>query len=425
MKTLINKKIKLHKKILLNFFWRSLQTVGKEGVLFFIFFITARFLNPYDFGIYNYILAVAFFLVIFGKFGISSATFKYVAEYNATNKDKLKLVLFNSSILIFSVSSIVILLTIIFGKYFLRENYVNVLYALPLVMLAPLSSLYDGAYRGLKRFKQLALISLSTGTISIIAAYFLINNYGLVGALFAQNFLYFLLLLGEFLGYGKIVLKLEKKLMKNIGKYSLLIGITSLAYFLYTRADIFILKQFGYINEIGYFEIINRAFTFLVFPIGILAQVIAPNIASFYARKEYTIILKKLKKYFIILLPSGILIAIIFYFIFPILIKLFLKEYYTNETILIFTILIYVFPSKFLNLFMSQSFMISTESVKWGVYLIFITGALNIILDYWFISLIGFTGVFWATLIVSNINILAQSIIVYKRIKLKSIASLI
>ena len=51
-----------HKETARNFFWRSLQVFGKQGVAFLIFFLCAKLLTPYDFGVYNYILAFIFFL---------------------------------------------------------------------------------------------------------------------------------------------------------------------------------------------------------------------------------------------------------------------------------------------------------------------------------------------------------------------------
>jgi len=100
MKNLIKNKYFQHKETINDFIWRSLQVFGKQGITFLIFILCAKLLTPYDFGIYNYVLAIIFFLIIFGDFGISTATSKYVAEYNVTDKQKLKFILFNSLIII-------------------------------------------------------------------------------------------------------------------------------------------------------------------------------------------------------------------------------------------------------------------------------------------------------------------------------------
>src|SRR3989344_477957 len=71
-----------HKETIHNFIWRSMQIFAKQGITFLIFILSAKLLTPYDFGIYNYLLAIMFFLIMFGDFGISTATSKYVADFN-------------------------------------------------------------------------------------------------------------------------------------------------------------------------------------------------------------------------------------------------------------------------------------------------------------------------------------------------------
>ena len=63
----------------------------KDGVNFVIFILAAKLLSPYEFGVYNYVLAAIFFLILFGDFGISMAASKYVAEYQATAPDKAQI----------------------------------------------------------------------------------------------------------------------------------------------------------------------------------------------------------------------------------------------------------------------------------------------------------------------------------------------
>ena len=227
-----------HKETIHNFIWRSLQIFGKQGITFLIFILCAKLLTPYDFGLYNYALAIIFFLIIFGDFGISTATSKYVAEYNAINKDKLKLILFNSGIVIVGLTIIITILTLLIGPWYLKDKYIYVLYLLPLIFLAPMTSLYDGIYRGLKKFKQLAILSLIVGILSIPFVYFLVKQYGLIGALIAQNLFYFILLIALAFGYREFHFKFNKEVIKEIGSYSAIIGIGILGFYLYTKINI-------------------------------------------------------------------------------------------------------------------------------------------------------------------------------------------
>ncbi len=409
MKTLIKNNYVNHKETIHNFTWRALQTFGKQGVIFLIFILCAKLLTPYDFGIYNYILAIIYLLIIFSDFGISTATSKYVAEYNATDKNKLKLILFNSLIIILGLGTIVTLLTIVFGSYFLNEKYVYVLYVLPMLFLAPISSLYDGIFRGLKRFRELAIISLSVGFVSIIFVYLLVKNYGLIGALISQSLFYLVLVLALFFVYGNLHIQLDKQLMKTIFNYSLVIGISSIGYFLYSRVDIIILGHYGYVEEIGYYELINKGFELMFLPFALLAQVVAPNITTYFSNKEYSKVRVKLNFFMKLIIPVAILIAIIFYFTFPQIIKIFLPEYYVEEMLIAIFILSFLIPTKIWGVFQTQSFIVATGFAKIIAVTTLLGGILNVILDIIFINLIGFTGVFWVTLMIHSLNIIFQT----------------
>ncbi|WP_440956347.1 oligosaccharide flippase family protein [Methanosarcina sp. Mfa9] len=399
-----------HKETIHNFTWRFLQILGKQGITFFIFILCAKLLTPYDFGIYNYTLAIIYFLIIFGDFGISTATSKYVAEYNATDKNKLKLVLFNSLILTISLGAVVTLLTLLFGSYILDDKYIYIIYVLPMLFLAPISSLYDGIFRGLKRFKELAIISLSIGLLSIIFVYLLVENYGLIGALISQSLFYLFLVLSLFFVYGNLCFQIDRQLMRTVFNYSLIIGISSIAYYLYSRVDIIVLGHYGYVKEIGYYELINKGFELMFLPFALLAQVLAPNITTYFSKKEYSKVRTKFNFFTKLIIPLAILMAILFYFTFPQIIKLFFAEYYVEEMLIAIFILSFLIPTKIWGVFQTQSFIVATGFAKIITVTTLLGGILNVILDVTSIHLIGFTGVFWVTLMIHSFNIIFQTI---------------
>ena len=63
-----------------HFIWRISQLLMKDGINFLIFIFAAKLLVPYEFGIFNYVMALVFFFILFGDFGISVAASKFVAE---------------------------------------------------------------------------------------------------------------------------------------------------------------------------------------------------------------------------------------------------------------------------------------------------------------------------------------------------------
>ena len=395
---MITQKYNQHKETIHNFFWRALQIMGKQGIIFLIFIICAKLLTPFEFGVYNYVLAIVFFLILFGDFGISTATSKYVAEYNVTDKNKLKAVLFNSGLIILILTILITILTLIFGKYFLGDKYTYVLYLLPLIFLAPMTSLYDGIYRGLKRFKILAIISLIIGIISLSFVYILIKQYGLIGALWAQNIFYLLLLVGLGLGYRDCCFKINREVMKEIGKYSFIIGIGMLGYYFYSRIDILFLGYYGFIEQINYFEIINKILMLFLIPFTIFGQVVSPNITSLYIKKDYTKIRAKFKKYLLLSFIFS-LIAVIFIFLFSkILLSSFLTNYYNQAMITIIYLMLIVFFTQFLN-GVIPLMVAATGHAKLSTYFLIIFGIVHVILNYTFINSYGFIGIAYSIVI--------------------------
>ncbi|VVB94826.1 Polysaccharide biosynthesis protein [uncultured archaeon] len=405
-----------HKETIHNFIWRSLQIFGKQGVTFLIFIIAAKLLTPFEFGIYNYVLAVVFFLIIFGDFGISIAASNYVAEYNAIDEKKVRCVLFNSGIVILGLSSIVTLITIVFGKYFLSEKFVYVLWTLPMFFFALMTSLYDGIYRGLKRFERLSIISLITGFLSLGYVYYLIKNFGLLGALISQNIFYLLLFLVLALDYKDYDFIFNKEILKKITSYSLWIGLSNIGLFLYTRVDIIILGQFGFIEEIGYYEIINKIFIMILMPVTLLATVVAPNTAKNFALGRFDYIKDKIIKESLLLLLIGLLVSGLSFWIIPLIFKNFLEEYNLGLLILMLNLIIILVPFKFFSSYISIGYITPSGNVKILTNTLLIYGLLNITLDFILIHSFGFIGVIYATLISQFLFIITTDVYFYKKI---------
>ena len=407
----------LNKETINDFIWRSLQISGKGGITFLIFILCAKLLTPYYFGIYNYALAIIFFLILFGDFGISTATSKYVAEYNITDKNKLKLVLFNSGLIIIALTIIITIITLIIGPWYLKDNYTYVLWLLPIVFLAPMTSLYDGIYRGLKRFKQLAIISIIAGLFSLTFVYFLIKQYGLVGALIAQNLFYLILLISLGLGYRKFSLGWNKAVMKEVGRYSFVIGITTVGYYLFSRVGVIILGQYNYINEIAVYELLNKIFTLGLLPFTILGTVISPKITELYAKKNYGIILSKFKRYFIILLPVATIISVFSYLLLPKIIFTFFNEYYNSILFTIIIPVIIIYGIQFYCAIINSGLIVSTGHANITAYLNIILGVFNIFLSLFLLNYLGFIGIIYSILILNLIGVIVLHSIYYIKIK--------
>jgi O-antigen/teichoic acid export membrane protein len=408
-----------HRSILINFTWRFLQIFGKQGILYFIFFLCAKLLDSYNFGIYNYILAIVFFLIMFGDFGISTASSKFVAEYNITSQEKLKAVVFNAGLIILILACVITVLTLIIGPWYLGEKYIYTLWLMPLVFLAPMTSLLDGVYRGLRKFKELAIISLSAGGISIFIAYFLVKSHGLMGAIIAQDFFYLILLLGLTIGCGGFHFKINKNVIKDIGVYSLTYGIAILGNYLFIRFGILILGHYQYITEIGTYELLNKIFSILLLPFSLLGQVIAPNFSEFAVRGEYKKIFHKAKKYTIYFFAIGIVSGLLFYFAIPPLIKLFFTNYYDNAFVNMFPFVVLIFITNVWANTIDAGILVPAGFANVMAKFYIILGVFGTMLSLFFVRISGYMGVVYSFAICSFLMVVLLRIMFLKRLSKK------
>lgn len=393
---MIKKIYSKHKETINNSIWRALQVAGKQGVIFIIFLLCAKFLVPYDFGVYNYSLAIIFFLILFGDFGISTATSKYVTEYNITDKEKLKSVLFNSGLIILGLTIIITILTLTIGPTYLKEKYVYVLYLLPLIFLAPMTSLYDGIYRGLKKFKQLAIMSLAVGVFSIGFVYILIKGYELVGALIAQNLFYLLLFLVLALGYREFHFKLNKEVIKEVGRYSFAYGIAILGNYLFIQFGILVLGHYSYFDEIAVYQLLTKIFAIIILPFTILGQVVAPNFTGFKAERKYSLIYEKLKKYTIYFFVIGIVLGILAYFVTPFVINAFLPEYYNSTFFQMLPFIIIIFISNVWAATVDAGILVPTGYASLMAKYYLILGIFGSVLSIILVNFLGYMGVVYS-----------------------------
>jgi len=378
---------------------------GKQGITFMIFFLSAKMLSPHDFGIYSYALTAVLLLTMMGDFGISTATAKYVAEYNLGKNGKVNAVLFNTTIMIIVLAGGATALMLTFGRLYFGEIYVYVLYLIPLAFLVPLTSLYDGIYRGLKRFRKLALISLGAGLISIFFSYISIRVYGLEGALVAQNAIFLLLLIGLSLGYKGNSLVIDTDIMKTIGKFSLMIGLATTSYFLFSRVAVFVLGKSGYLLEIATYEVLSKLVGLAFLPFAILASVLVPNIAEYYSIGEYGKIYTKFIRYTLVSALCAGLIGLLSYFVYPLIID-FLLPNYRGEIFAMMLVPVLLSQTALIYSSLTNNLIIlSPLYARRDMFLKGVLALLNIPACIYLLNKIGYVGPIYATTVITIIGI--------------------
>lgn len=413
----IIEKVKKNKDFSVNFIWRILQTGGKQGVSFVIFLIATYYISKEEMGIYNYVFAALNLLVIFADFGISTATSKYVAEYNTINKERLKRVFFNISLVVSSIAVVVSVLVCLFGKIWFGEYFKYVLYALPIIFFSPLSSLYDGIYRGLRKFKELAIISLSSGGIVIVAAVVLVLKFGLTGALITQDILYILLFFVLALRYRSFEMKFDKVVITEIFKYSLAFGIATLGYYLFSKVNVFILGQYNFMEEIATYELLNKIFNIFLLPATILGQVLAPYVTELFALKKY----KEVKGQYLFISKWLIVMSVLFIPVTIILIRMGIKWFlpqYDNELLYVLLVpVVITYAKDVYGAPINAGFIVATGDAAIMTIQNIVSGGLNVVLSIFAIQRYGYMGLIWVTFVVQIISLIVLQLVYIKRLK--------
>ncbi len=401
-----------------NFFWRTLQTISKLGLDFLIFYFAANLMTPTEFGQYGYLLALISVFMIFSEFGLSTSVSKYVAEYNVINKEKIYSVIF-STILIFSLlSGIVSVILLIFKNYLLKENHIYIGFIILLLFLMGGANIFDGIYRGLRKFKKLTLISIFSELMIIPGVYFFIFLYNIEGALLIQIIYYLVYFVLLIIFTEKKKISFDKSISVKILSYAIIIGFASLGYFLYTNVDILILEMSGYITEIGTYRIIIQILNYLLIPFIIIGQVIAPYITHLMTEKNFS----KIKKYssntfYFFFLGIGISILSIFFvpFFMQIVFPTYFDEIFKN----LWNVLLILIPFKIAGVILVNGIIIPIGYGRITTILTLIGGLSNLILDIIFIEWFGFIGIFYATALVHTFTIIFSYVIFFIMLSIK------
>jgi O-antigen/teichoic acid export membrane protein len=339
-------------------------------------------------------------------FGISTAVAKYTAEYSALNSPKLKTIFFNSLLLVLFLTSVLIVLITLFGDIFFGENSKYLFSLFPLIVLGPLTSLIDGIYRGLKKFRDLAVISSIAGFLALVPVYFLVLHYGLVGAFWGQNLFYIILFLVSTAFYRDFSVLFDRDVIKEVSRYSLIFGFAVLGYFLFSRIDVVILGHYGFISEIASYELLNKIFAILLIPFAILGQVIAPDFTALYVKGEFQVLKRLYIRYLTVLFFVSTLVSLFLYFVIPLLVQKMLPDYFDSTLFVLLLPCVIIYALQFLSAPLNAGIVVPTGHANLMVYMNVFMGVGNVLLALFLLFSLGFAGVIYATLISNFIGLL-------------------
>lgn len=417
IKDFFTTKYQNNKELSYSFGWRLTQILTKQGSSALMFFIATYFLTKGEMGIYNYMSSVLFLMIAFADFGISTATSKYVAQYNTISKEKVGRVLFNSGLVIFLVSMLVILFMAIYAKSIFSEYYIYLYYALPFIFIYPLTSLLDGIYRGLKKFKTLAIVSICTGVLGILSSYILVTTYGLIGAVLTQVVFFSLYAVVLLLLHKGYEFKYDSKVIKDIVSYSVYFGIATLGYFLFSKVNILILGRYNLLEEIAVYELLNKIFAIYLIPFTVLGQVLAPNVVEMFSLKKYENVRRLFKRSLIYFFTLAILFVPIAMFLTKVGIDILFPQY-ANGILMALLLPVALTSAKAIPVLVINTGLItSTGHAKYMAVENVVVGVLNVLLNIFVIQIYGYIGVVWVTFILQSISLVVLYIVYYKRLR--------
>jgi len=407
---------KKHNLTIKNYFWRFIQIFIKQGTSFIIFYLSSYFLSPSDFGKYSYLMTIIFLLASFCDFGISVSVNKQVVEIEDGSKEELNNLIFNSLLTVFFFSTVISSVFIFSWKYFFPNFFDYKFLIVSLIYIIPFSSILDGIYRGLKKFKLLSIVVILSSILSLLFLYPLIKYFDITGSILSQVILYLLISILLFVFVGRLNYKFNFFYIKKILNYAIIVGIGSVAYFFYSRIDVFFLGKFNYFDQISYFEIINKINSIILLPIYIFAQVISPYITKHSYNKNYDLLIKKFKNFLLYSIILAFLLTLFMALIINPVVSMFFAKYYSEEFFSIFYILIFVLFISILNGIFPQGFMASTGDYDLVSKLLFIFGIINVLLDYIFIKQFGAIGIAYSSIIVVSLSNLLMIFMYYFRL---------
>jgi len=392
------------RKNLTPFLWRLTQVLFKQGTTAIMFFIATYFLTKEDMGVYAYVSSMLLLLALFTDFGISTSTSRYVALYNSEDKEKVKRIFFNVSLVIL-VATVVVLVIFIFLKDILSVQYPDyLLLTLPMIFIYPMTSLMDGIYRGLKEFKKLALFTILNSVVGIGGAYLLVTNFGLNGTVVAP-LLYFssylIILLIAYRGYQFV---LDRKIVKDVTTYAMYFGIAALGHYLFSKMNVLILGSQNLLEEVAVYELLNKINTELLLPFIVLGQILAPNIVEDFSKKRFENIQKQFRKNLVLTLLAAIIFLPLSILITSVAVNLFFPIYSGEILQSLLLPVALTFSTAVPVVVINTGMITSTGHGKLMAIQNIITGIVNVLLNLFIIKSHGYIAVVWVTFAVQLIS---------------------
>ncbi len=384
--------------------WLFFGVLIAETIAFFYRIVLARWLQPYEYGLFSLVLMMIGFGTTFFTLGLPQALTKFIAEYRAKN---LNIDALLSTALIFTILSGMASTAIFFllAEPLALHIFKNIDAVLPLkigslaLLFVLIGNVFNAALQGWQKMKYSALGTITDRLVKFIASLILLwFGFGLLGVTFALLICYATLALLLALLYKKVapisISKFDQRIGRLLTAFGLPMFITGIAGIFLGWTDSLMIGHFMSEEWVGYYNAALPILWILGLAISSLAAMLFPTFSELKAKKSvYTerTLNRSLKYAFYLLIPSsigGFLLAG------PIIDVLFGQAYLPA----MFAFQILVFGALFLGLrSITDSYLMGMGKPK--IISMFAIGAAiaNAAMNWWFVQWWGIEGAALAT----------------------------
>ena len=176
------------------------------------------------------------------------------------------------------------------------------------------------------------------------------------------------------------------------------------------------LEKFGYIVEIGIYEGVFKFISFIILPITVASQVVAPDVARWFSKKRIDIVLQKALRYTLFTFAFSLSMSVVSLLLFPFIFNIILPHHDLNQIAVLFYVFIVVYIFQGVAHMIANGFSLFTGHARYNAVLLVIFGVLNIILNIWFITYKGFTGLILNKLLIGVVSNTVFLIIYFRKL---------
>ena len=404
--------------------------IGYIGLFFSV--IATLFIYPLDFesyGVLQFLISTGYLLMPFATLGIASTIIKFQPEFHKLNKVPellgfsfiiilISTVFFVTIYLIFKNPILAKLETLGFDILLLQRMELSILLITFSLGVSNLLTNFSAIYLKIAVPAIINDFTFKIGIASLVlyAAYNAISDkrLGILFTLFCILILFFNLVYLRILGKLKIKFPSAsiKDRMSSLLNYTGYTVFGGIGYLLVYRLDLFMITMLLGATEVGYYGILLFMASVIEVPGKGIFKLYAPQISSLFENNKTQKVEHLYKKTSsILMLVAGLLLVLVLSSIHPFL------SLMKNGDILLQSVNVWliIVIAKWIDQFTGINSAIINYSpyYRFNILFIFLQGALNVVLNYYFINQYGLIGAAFATLFSVVIFNFTKSLFIY------------